>query len=107
MSKKTFTAWAVLSAPVSGNVPLDVVYIKGEDDGAADVLSRWAYPAYLANPDRNLHGSDADQASWDELEQETAQWVDAELAGSAPTADPETHHSPLPPRRWKTRLQNG
>ena len=33
---------------------LEVVYIKGEDNGAADVLSRWAYPAYLANPDINL-----------------------------------------------------
>ena len=27
--------------------PLEVVYIKGEDNGAADVLSRWAYRAYL------------------------------------------------------------
>ena len=42
--------------------PLEVVYIKGEDKGAADVLFRWAYPAYLTNPDTNLHGSDADQA---------------------------------------------
>ena len=30
--------------------PLEVVYIKGEGNGAADVLSRWAYPAYLAEP---------------------------------------------------------
>ena len=41
--------------------PLDVVYIKGEDNGAGHVLSRWAYPI-------NLHGSDADQAVWDESE---------------------------------------
>ena len=40
--------------------PLEVVYIKEEDNGAADVLSRWAYPAYLANPDTNLHGRVAD-----------------------------------------------
>ena len=46
--------------------PLEVVYIKGEDNGAEDVLSIWAYPAYLANPDTNLHGSDANQAGWDE-----------------------------------------
>ena len=41
---------------------LEDVYIKGEDNGAADVLSRWAHPAYLANPDTNPHGSDADEA---------------------------------------------
>ena len=81
---------------------LEVVYIKGEDNGAADVLSRWAYPAYLANPDINLHGSDANQAGWDALEPETAQWVDAELAGLTPTVDPELHHTPLPPRTWNT-----
>ena len=82
--------------------PLEVVYIKGEDNGAADVLSRWAYPAYLANPDTNLHGSDADQAGWDASDSETAQWVDAALARLAPTADPEPHHTPLPPRTWNT-----
>ena len=35
--------------------PLEVGYIKGEDNGAADVLSRGAYPASLANTDTNLH----------------------------------------------------
>ena len=82
--------------------PLEVVYIKGEDNGAADVLSRWAYPAYLANPDTNLHGSDADQAGWDASERETAHWVHAELPGLTPTVDPELHHTPLPPRTWNT-----
>ena len=78
------------------------MYIKGEDNWAADVLSRWAYPAYLANPDTNLHGSDAHQGGCDESEQETAQWDDAELAGLAPKADPEPRHTPLPSRTWNT-----
>ena len=39
--------------------PLEDVYIKEEDNGAADVLSRWAYPADPANPDTNLHRSNA------------------------------------------------
>ena len=82
--------------------PLEVVYIKEEDNGAADVLSRRAYPAYLANPDTNLHGSDADQARWDVSERETAQWVDAALPGLTPTVDPDPHHTPLPPRTWNT-----
>ena len=82
--------------------PLEVVYINGEDNGAADVLSRLAYPAWLANPDTNLHGSDADQAGWDASEQETAQWVDAALARSALKVDPEPHHTPLPPRTRNT-----
>ena len=81
---------------------VEVVYIDGEDNGAADVLSRWAYPACLANADTNLHGSDADQAGWDASEQDTAQWVDAALARSAPKVDPEPHHTPLPPRTWNT-----
>ena len=69
---------------------------------AADVLSSWAYPAYLSNPDTNLHGSDADQAGWNALEQEAAQWVDTALAGPTPTVDPEPHHTPLPPRTLNT-----
>ena len=51
--------------------PLEVVYIKGEDSGAADVLSGWVYPANLANPDINLHGSDAEQVGRDEWELQT------------------------------------
>ena len=79
---------------------LKVVYIKGEDNGAAYVLSRWAHPAYPGNSNTNLHGSNADQAGWDALEQETAQWAEAALAGGIPTVDPEPHHIPLPPRTW-------
>ena len=82
--------------------PLEVVYIKGENNRAADVLSRWAYPAYLANPDTNMHGRDYGQAGWDASEQEGAHWVDAALARLAPTVDPEPHRTPLPPRTWNT-----
>ena len=37
-----------------------MVYIPGTDNFVADGLSRWAYPAGLAD-DTNFHGSDADQ----------------------------------------------
>ena len=35
-----------------------VVYKPGGEDGATDGMSRWAYPAWLAD-DRSFHGSDA------------------------------------------------
>ena len=87
---------------VLARFPLEVVYINGKDNGAAHVLSRWAEPAYLANSNTNLHGSDADLAGWDASEGEIAQLVDAELAGLILTVDPEAHHTPLPPRTWNT-----
>ena len=61
------------------------------------MLSSRAHPAYLANPDANLHASAAHQAGWGESEQETAGWVDAERAQ---LADHEPRHNPLPPRTW-------
>ena len=39
---------------------IKVVYKPGKDNTVADGLSRWAYPAGLAD-DTNFHGSDADQ----------------------------------------------
>jgi hypothetical protein len=39
---------------------IEVVYKPGKDNTVADGLSRWAYPAGLAD-DTNFHGSDADQ----------------------------------------------
>ena len=39
---------------------IEVVYKPGKDNTVADGLSRWAYPAALAD-DTNFHGSDADQ----------------------------------------------
>ena len=39
---------------------IEVVYKPGKDNTVADGLSRWAYPAGLAD-DTDFHGSDADQ----------------------------------------------
>ena len=39
---------------------IEVVYKTGKDNTVADGLTRWAYPAGLAD-DTNFHGSDADQ----------------------------------------------
>ena len=36
---------------------MSVKYIKGEDNVAADALSRWAYPASQGFRDINIHGN--------------------------------------------------
>ena len=97
--KKILTAWA---APwVGGLVGTSswqgstwrLSTLEGKTTGER-MFSWWTYPAYLANPNTKLHGSNADEAGWDESERETAQWVDAKLAALAPTRDHESHHTP-------------
>ena len=44
-----------------------VVYVPGKDDDVADGMSRWAYPAGLAD-DTDLHGSDANLKGYEDWE---------------------------------------
>ena len=44
-----------------------VVYKPGKDNDVADEMSRWAYPAGLAD-DTNFHGSDADLKGYEDWE---------------------------------------
>ena len=48
--------------------PIEVVYIPGDKNTVADVLSRWAYPSYTANPDVGIHSSEAESQSTGYLE---------------------------------------
>ena len=86
---------------------LQVVYIKEEDRAAADVLSRWAYPAYLANPDTNLHGSDADKAGGMHRIRKLRSGSTQRLQGQPLPSTPSCTIPPYHLAHGTTRMENG
>ena len=57
-----------------------VIYKPGKDNDVGDGMSRWAYPAGLAD-DTNFHGSDADLKGYEDWEAQEKAWNDALIDG--------------------------
>ena len=62
---------------------LVIQYRKGEDNGAPDALSRWAYPAGFSQ-DVWFHGSEEDQRGWDQCDRDYFEYSQKPLRDKYP-----------------------
>ena len=84
---------------VLSRFPIEVFYIPEDKNTVANVLSRWAYSSYTANPDVGIHNSQVDREGWDASKREMGNWVDEQLSGKPVTSYDELHQ-PLLERAW-------
>ena len=69
---------------------LTTEYRPGDENDGADALSRWAYPAGVAQ-DTNFHGSTADMEGWGQAERADWERVRAQLKADHPEAFQKEH----------------